>query len=82
MGISVTDTGTGIQEETMGRLLKPFSQIELASTKIYECMGLRLGLTKRFGKAHGGSIGVESEFGKGSTFTFALALLGKINNTM
>ncbi len=70
--ISVTDTGIGIAPENIQKLFKEFSQIESPYTKQYEGTGLGLALTERLVELHGGKIWVESEFGKGSKFTFTI----------
>ncbi len=72
--ISVEDTGIGIKPEDMDKLFKEFSQIESAYSKTHEGTGLGLALTKRLVELHGGRIWVESEFGKGSRFTFAIPI--------
>jgi two-component system, sensor histidine kinase and response regulator len=72
--ISVTDTGIGIEREDMLKLFREFSQLETAFTKKYEGTGLGLALCKKLVELHDGTIWVESEFGKGSKFTFALPL--------
>ncbi len=70
--IAVTDTGIGIAPENIQKLFKEFSQIESPYTKQYEGTGLGLALTERLVELHGGKIWVESEFGKGSKFTFTI----------
>ena len=70
--ISVTDTGIGIKPEDMDKLFQEFSQIEPSYEKKYEGTGLGLALTKKLVELHGGKIWVESEFGKGSRFSFAI----------
>ena len=72
--ISVEDTGVGIKPEDMDKLFKEFSQIESAYLKTHEGTGLGLALTKRLVELHGGRIWVESEFGKGSKFSFVIPL--------
>jgi len=79
--VSVTDTGIGIKPEDMPKLFKEFSQLESAYEKKYEGTGLGLALTKRFVELHGGRIWVESEFGKGSKFSFALPMKQGIGNS-
>lgn len=70
--VSVADTGIGIKNEDMARLFKPFQQLEPIDTKKYKGTGLGLLLARKLVELHGGRIRVESEFGKGSTFTFVL----------
>lgn len=70
--ISVTDTGIGIKQEDIPRLFKEFTQLNSVQHKCYEGTGLGLALSKRIVELHGGDIWVESEFGKGSAFGFAI----------
>jgi signal transduction histidine kinase len=70
--ISVTDTGIGIKQEDMERIFKEFAQLESPYTKKYEGTGLGLALAKKMVELHGGKIWVESEFGKGSRFSFVI----------
>jgi len=72
--ISVEDTGLGIKQEDMDNLFKEFSQLETPYEKKYEGTGLGLALTKKFVELHGGRIWVESEFGKGSRFSFVIPI--------
>jgi len=71
--ISVKDTGSGIREEDLKHLFKPFSQI-IESGKIKEGSGLGLHLSKKLANLLGGDILVKSKFGKGSTFKLVLEL--------
>jgi PAS domain S-box-containing protein len=71
--ISVMDTGIGIREEDMGHLLKAFNRIRTEG-RISEGSGLGLYLSRKIAILLGGGISAESEFGKGSTFTFILPL--------
>ncbi len=64
--VSFTDTGVGIPEENLGKLFEP-----LFTTRA-KGIGLGLALVKTLVEANGGSIAVESEVGKGSTFTVRL----------
>jgi two-component system sensor histidine kinase/response regulator len=66
----VKDTGVGIAEKDIKKLFKPFSQVDTSSTRKYEGTGLGLTICKQLVEKMGGSIWVESEFGKGSTFIF------------
>jgi len=69
--VSVTDTGPGIAPEEHERIFEEFQQTD-AGIEQREGTGLGLALSKRLVELHGGRIWVESEPGKGSTFTFAL----------
>jgi signal transduction histidine kinase/CheY-like chemotaxis protein len=70
--ISVTDTGIGIAKADFGRLFSEFQQLDAGPGREQEGTGLGLALTKRFAELHGGHMSVESEPGKGSTFTLRL----------
>ncbi|MBP1910704.1 PAS domain S-box protein [Methanolobus bombayensis] len=79
--ISITDTGIGISPEDQKKLFKPFSQIDASMSRRYEGTGLGLALVKELIELHGGRIWVESEPGKGSTFSFELPVrLGDRND--
>ncbi|MDL1963413.1 MAG: response regulator, partial [Deltaproteobacteria bacterium] len=69
---SVKDTGIGIAPKYLSRLFKPFSQVDTSSTREYEGTGLGLSICKRLVEIMGGKIWVESELGKGSTFSFTV----------
>lgn len=70
----IIDTGIGISPDDMEKLFMPFHQIDSTISRKYEGTGLGLSLVKRFVEMHGGDVFVESEPGKGSTFTFRLPL--------
>ena len=72
--IKVSDTGPGIAPERMKRLFIPFERLGAEQTGI-EGTGLGLALSKRIVEAMGGTLGVESTAGQGSTFWIELALV-------
>jgi PAS domain S-box-containing protein len=70
--ISVIDTGIGIKKEDRELIFQEFRQVDGEHTRKHEGTGLGLALSKRLVELHGGRMWVESEPGKGSTFTFTL----------
>ena len=66
--LAVQDTGIGISADQMGRLFVEFQQLDSSVAKTYQGTGLGLALTKRLVETQGGSVGVESTPGTGSTF--------------
>jgi signal transduction histidine kinase len=68
----VTDTGIGMTPEQMGKLFQEFSQASSATSSKYGGTGLGLAISRRFCQMMGGDITVESEPGRGSTFTIWL----------
>jgi signal transduction histidine kinase len=70
--IAVTDTGVGIAPEDQAAIFEEFRQVGTDETRKQEGTGLGLTLAKKFVELHGGRIWVESEVGRGSTFTFTL----------
>jgi GAF domain-containing protein len=70
--VAVKDTGIGISPEDQERIFEEFQQARRQTERSREGTGLGLSLAKRFVELHGGRIWVESEPGKGSTFTFTL----------
>lgn len=70
--ICVWDTGVGIPPDQLGRLFKPFVQIDSRLSRQYGGTGLGLALAQGMAKLHGGTIEVESEVGEGSRFDIIL----------
>jgi signal transduction histidine kinase/response regulator RpfG family c-di-GMP phosphodiesterase len=67
----VRDTGIGLTPQQIGRLFTSFSQADASITRQYGGTGLGLAISKSLAEAMGGSIGVESDYGQGSTFCFS-----------
>ena len=74
MTMSVSDTGIGIPARDLPKLFDRFFQVEEHLTRKHGGMGLGLSVAKSMVELHGGRIWVESEEGKGSTFTFLLPM--------
>lgn len=69
---TVWDTGIGIPQEDMGRLFRPFIQLDSRLSRQYPGTGLGLVLVYRLTRLHGGSVSIQSEPGQGSQFTISL----------
>ena len=72
--VTVEDTGIGIAPEHIERIFGEFAQVDEQANRKFEGTGLGLAITRRLIELMGGQIWVESEFGKGSCFGFALTL--------
>ncbi len=68
----VTDTGVGISKDKYETIFEKFHQVDSSETRLYGGVGLGLYIVKNFTELLGGTIDVESEEGKGSTFTVTL----------
>jgi PAS domain S-box-containing protein len=76
----VSDTGPGIQPHVKDMIFERFMQVDQGSTRKYEGIGLGLTISKAYVEQLGGTIKVESEPGKGSTFLFELPFEAIKNN--
>jgi signal transduction histidine kinase len=73
--ISVSDTGEGIAPEHLPMIFERFYRVDKSRTRATGGSGLGLTIAKRIVDAHGGTISVTSELGKGSTFTFSIPVI-------
>lgn len=76
---AVIDTGTGIPLPAQAKLFQPFTQVDASTTRQYGGTGLGLAICKQIVELMGGSIHVESEENKGSTFWFVTPLQKQLN---
>ena len=70
----IIDSGIGVKPEDVATLFQPFRQIDSGLSRNHEGTGLGLAICRRLADLMGGEIHVESEWGKGSTFSFTLPL--------
>jgi signal transduction histidine kinase len=71
--IRVTDRGIGIAPEHLEQIFEPFVQVDEGLKKSHDGIGLGLAISRELALGMGGDLSVESEFGRGSTFTLTLA---------
>ena len=72
IGISVTDTGSGIREDEIDRLFEPFDRLNLKKTRTIEGSGLGLAITRQILDMMDSTLEVDSTYGKGSRFSFSI----------
>lgn len=78
VSLSITDTGIGIKSDDLHKLFQPFRQIDSGLTRNHEGSGLGLAICRKLAELLGGEIRVESEWGRGSTFTILLPLKDRV----
>jgi PAS domain S-box-containing protein len=76
--VQVSDTGMGIKPDDLVHLFQPFRQIDSGLSRNHDGTGLGLAICHRLAALMGGEIGVESQWGKGSTFSVTLPLHGPV----
>jgi len=74
LAVTVSDTGIGIPEDKLGSVFESFEQADGSIAREYGGTGLGLAVTRQLTELHSGDIRVESEFEKGSHFTFTLPI--------
>ena len=77
--LDIEDNGIGIPPAQLQRIFERFTQVEGSASRRYEGSGIGLALAKEIVNLHGGTISVESEMGRGSTFTLKLPC-GQVSN--
>jgi two-component system phosphate regulon sensor histidine kinase PhoR len=73
--LRISDTGDGIPTRDLARVFERFYRVDAARSRSTGGTGLGLAIVKHVVESHGGSVGVESELGRGSVFTVRLPVL-------
>ncbi len=79
--VTVADTGRGIARGQVEKIFEPFTQAETGLTRTAEGTGLGLAISREFARAMDGDLSVESEIGRGSTFTLRLPAKPALRST-
>ena len=77
MPVSLTDSGIGIAQADQDRIFEDFRQLDNSPTRAYGGTGLGLSICRRLAQMLDGRISVQSQVGKGSTFTLTLPTKGR-----
>ena len=75
--IRVSDTGVGIAPDQIEKIFNRFHQVDTSSTRRFGGVGLGLAIVKSILEAHGTTVTVESEVGRGTTFAFVLPVMDR-----
>jgi two-component system cell cycle sensor histidine kinase PleC len=75
--IAIADDGIGIPKDALGKLGRPFEQVESQLTKRHQGSGLGLAIAKSLAELHGGSMRIRSILGKGTTVVVRLPLAAR-----
>jgi signal transduction histidine kinase len=79
--LTVSDNGPGIAAEQQGKLFHKFQQVDSSDSRPQGGTGLGLAITKAIAEQHGGTVGIESELGKGSKFWIELPMKARLVTT-
>ncbi len=74
LNVRVTDTGIGISADALPNIFKEFEQADITTTRKYGGTGLGLAISRNLARLLGGDLTVQSEFGRGSTFTLVIPI--------
>jgi signal transduction histidine kinase len=72
LSLKVADTGVGIKEEFLSVIFEKFSQVDSSTTRVHDGIGLGLYIVKRCVELLKGAVAIDSQFGKGTTFTVTI----------
>jgi signal transduction histidine kinase len=77
--VAIRDTGIGIQQKDIPKIFRKFGQLEAAKSIAPGGTGLGLAISKKIVEQHHGTVSLESEFRRGSVFSFSLPLSQPVN---